>query len=92
MSDSIFDHPDYSPLRDMTCQPAVCEECGASYRRLGAYLICSNGHNRSIECVGIEDHPRHAEWERYIDTNGREAWERAVDRCVQRSIHHGYWA
>ncbi len=81
---SIFDHPDYDPMRDMTCQPVACEECTADYRREGAYLICRHGHTRGIDCVGREDHPRHAEWERYIDTNGREAWERAVNRMLER--------
>lgn len=81
---SIFDHPDYDPMRDMTCQPAVCEECGRPLRRDAAYLTCPAGHTRGIECVGREDHPRHEEWEQYIESNGREAWDRAVDRMLAR--------
>ncbi len=80
----IFDHPDYDPMRDMTCQPATCEECGAGLSRNGAYLICPAGHTRGIECVGREDHPRNAEWEHYLASNGREAWERAIDRMLAR--------
>jgi len=79
--DSIFDKEDYSPVRDMTCQPRHCE-CGAAYRRDGGYLFCKSGHERGAEPVGREDHPRNAEWEAYLEANGRDAFERAVDRHI----------
>jgi hypothetical protein len=83
---SIFDDPNYEVMRDMTCQPATCEQCGGLYRRDGAYLICqaNNDHERFCEPVGREDHPRHAEWQSYLETNGREAFERAIERHLER--------
>lgn len=80
---SIFDSEDYSPMRDMTCQPTHCE-CGQPFRRHGGYLICTAGHERGMECVGREDHTRNAEWEAYLDANGRDAFQRAIERHHQQ--------
>lgn len=56
---------DWDPRRDMTCQPKSCEECGAPYRREGAFLFCRSGHERYIESVGLENHPRYEEFAAY---------------------------
>ena len=80
---SIFDSKDYSPMRDMTCQPTHCD-CGQPFHRRGACLICKAGHEHWMECVGREDHPRNAEWEAYLDANGRDAFQRAIERHHQQ--------
>lgn len=80
---SIFDSKDYSPMRDMTCQPSHCE-CGQPFHRDGAYLFCRGGHWRQIEAVGVFTHPRNAEWEAYLEDHGRDAFERAIERHCKR--------
>jgi len=83
---SIFDAEDYSPMTDMTCQPADCEQCGAPYRRDAAYLVCTkfpDEHFRFCEPVGRSDHPKNAGWEAYLRANGLEAFDRAIIRHIQ---------
>jgi hypothetical protein len=76
-----FDSEDYNPFHDMTLQPVACH-CGGIYARAGAYLNCSRDpeHWRFFDCVGRTNHPRNPEWEHYLDTNGRDAFTRAIQR------------
>lgn len=80
---SIFAAEDYDPMQDMTCQPTHCE-CGQPFRRHGVWLICKAGHELGMDCVGRQDHPRNAEWEAYLDTNGRDAFQSAIERHMSR--------
>ena len=56
----------YDPNTDMICQPTHCE-CGAPYRKNGAYLHCTKNteHWRFADCVGRPEHPRHTEFAAY---------------------------
>ncbi len=80
---SPFEAEDYSPMEDMTLQPATCEECGEKFRRSGAFLFCRSGHSRMIETLGREDHPLNPKWEAYIERGGRDSFEAAVARVIK---------
>jgi hypothetical protein len=85
-----FSDPAYEPGRDMTLQPVFCRACGGVLIRDYAYLKCrACGFNDFMQCIGCTTHPRNAEWEAYLDLNGREAHEAASERV--RASKRLFW-
>ncbi len=59
---------DYDPMTDMAFQPPNCQDCGAPYRRNGAYLHCTKNpdkHWRFVDCPSREEHPHFEAFVRY---------------------------
>jgi hypothetical protein len=50
---------DYDPMTDMWGENPLCPKCQGKLQRLGAYINCSCGYCRFMECFGNPDHPKH---------------------------------